>query len=135
MIRAVAAVLTIAAAGSGALPSSAQQTAEGEQQQPAVTRADGALLRGLDKVTGQTFDYALKEGDTARLGLVTIALGECRYPTDDPASNAFAWVTVVDDRASEPVFQGWMIAAAPALSALDHPRYDVWVIRCNIPEG
>ncbi|MCW8843320.1 MAG: DUF2155 domain-containing protein, partial [Rhodobacteraceae bacterium] len=32
-----------------------------------------------------------------------------------------------------PLFQGWMIASSPALSALDHPRYDVWVLRCKTP--
>lgn len=100
-----------------------------------VVRADGALLRGLDKVTGQTRDLDLKDGDSARMGLMTVTLGECRYPADDPASNAYAWITILDDRASEPVFRGWMIAAAPALSALDHARYDVWVIRCNISGG
>jgi hypothetical protein len=25
-----------------------------------------------------------------------------------------------------------MIASSPAISALDHPRYDVWVLRCII---
>jgi len=24
-----------------------------------------------------------------------------------------------------------MIASSPALNALDHPRYDVWVMRCT----
>jgi hypothetical protein len=28
------------------------------------------------------------------------------------------------------VFSGWMIADSPALSALDHARYDVWILRC-----
>jgi hypothetical protein len=27
-----------------------------------------------------------------------------------------------------------MVASSPALSALDHPRYDVWVLRCDYPE-
>jgi len=30
-----------------------------------------------------------------------------------------------------PDFDGWMIASAPALNALDHARYDVWVMRCK----
>jgi hypothetical protein len=30
-----------------------------------------------------------------------------------------------------PVFSGWMIASSPALSAMDHPRYDVWILRCD----
>ncbi|MEO0381372.1 MAG: DUF2155 domain-containing protein, partial [Pseudomonadota bacterium] len=25
----------------------------------------------------------------------------------------------------------WMIASAPALSAMEHARYDVWVMRCT----
>ena len=28
------------------------------------------------------------------------------------------------------LFSGWMFASSPALSALEHPVYDVWVIDC-----
>ena len=28
------------------------------------------------------------------------------------------------------IFSGWMLASSPALNALEHPRYDVWVLRC-----
>ena len=60
-----------------------------------------------------------------------MTLGECRYPADNPAGDAFALVsirTIQDDAA---VFEGWMIASSPALSAMDHPRYDVWALRCQ----
>lgn len=106
-----------------------------DQEAPAVKEAPGALLRGLDKVTGATTDFDLEKGQSVRFGRITIELGECRYPADDPASNAFGWVKVLDSSSSEPAFQGWMVAASPSLSALDHQRYDVWLIRCNIPEG
>ncbi|MGB0800115.1 MAG: DUF2155 domain-containing protein, partial [Planktomarina sp.] len=26
---------------------------------------------------------------------------------------------------------GWMVASSPALNALEHPRYDIWVLRCK----
>lgn len=29
------------------------------------------------------------------------------------------------------LFSGWMFASSPGLSALEHPVYDVWVIRCT----
>ncbi|HBK91552.1 MAG TPA: hypothetical protein DDZ68_07785 [Parvularcula sp.] len=32
---------------------------------------------------------------------------------------------------SNTVFSGWMFASSPALSALQHPVYDVWVIDCK----
>ena len=55
----------------------------------------------------------------------------CRYPAEDPASDAFAFLQITDMRGEEQVFQGWMIASSPALNALDHPRYDVWVMSCR----
>jgi hypothetical protein len=35
----------------------------------------------------------------------------------------------VDDETA--LFEGWLIASAPALNAMDHPRYDVWALRCR----
>ena len=29
------------------------------------------------------------------------------------------------------LFRGWMYASSPALSALEHPVYDVWVLDCR----
>ncbi len=31
----------------------------------------------------------------------------------------------------ENIFRGWMFASSPALNALEHPVYDVWVIDCT----
>ena len=39
--------------------------------------------------------------------------------------------TLKDKLRDAPIFEGWMIAASPALNALDHARYDVWVLRCT----
>ena len=94
--------------------------------------AQGAVLRGLDKVAGTAADIALSVGQSVDYGQVRITLHECRYPPADPSSNAYAFVTVEEKDAEAPAFAGWMIADSPALSALDHQRYDVWVIRCKI---
>ncbi len=96
-----------------------------------VESAPGALLRGLDKVSGEVSDLRLEVGQTVRLGRLDVTLGDCRYPADDPAGDAFAYLTIRSDALEEPAFMGWMIASSPALSALDHPRYDVWVMRCS----
>jgi len=34
---------------------------------------------------------------------------------------------------SEPrqIFRGWMFASAPAISGLQHPVYDAWVVGCK----
>ena len=95
--------------------------------------APGALLRWLDKLSGDTEDLELSVGQAVQRGHLTIQLDECRYPADDPASNAFAHLTIMDNRAAALAFDGWMIASSPALSAMDHARYDVWVLQCDIP--
>lgn len=95
-----------------------------------ISSAGGAVLRGLDRVAGTSTDITLNVGDSAEIGHLVVMLEECRYPVENPAGEAYAWIDVFDSRADEMVFSGWMIASSPALSALDHRRYDVWVISC-----
>lgn len=113
-------------------PSAAERQRAAEAVRgPETARGAGAHLRGLDKVTGQTRDFTLAAGESAGFGRLQVSLAECRYPAADPSSDAFAELTVTDTRGNARLFSGWMIASAPALSALDDPRYDVWVIACN----
>jgi hypothetical protein len=102
------------------------------QQGELVTTASGATLRALDKISGDLTDLELNQGDVRAFGRLTVSLTECRYPSDDPSSNAYAHLRVIDSSTGDLAFNGWMVAASPALNALDHPRYDVWVLRCNI---
>ena len=95
-----------------------------------VSVAPKGELRVLDKITGVVSDLVLASGEARTLGHLTVTLGECRYPTDNPSGDAFAEVTVMYRDNAAPAFSGWMIASAPALNAMDHPRYDVWVLRC-----
>ncbi|TBN41235.1 DUF2155 domain-containing protein [Paracoccus subflavus] len=104
-----------------AIPASAQE----------VARAEGALLRGLDKISGRTTDMPVPVGQAVRYGRLEVRLGECRYPADDPSSDAFAQLTITDTTQNVTLFSGWMVASSPALSALDDARYDVWVISCQ----
>lgn len=105
-----------------ALPAHAQQGLE----------ARGAVVRWLDKVSGEVGDLELSRGQAGQTGRLTIRLDDCRYPAEGTPTEAFAHLTIVDSLRAAPVFSGWMIAEAPALNALDHPRYDVWVLRCLI---
>lgn len=94
--------------------------------------ADGAILRGLDKVSGVVNDVTIPVNTEVKLGFLTVKLSECRYPVNNPAGDAFAHLTIVQDGHEEAAFDGWMTASSPALNPLDHARYDVWVLRCAI---
>ncbi|MEO0401833.1 MAG: DUF2155 domain-containing protein [Pseudomonadota bacterium] len=93
--------------------------------------APGAVLRGLDKFSGQVVDIELPAGRTASFARLNITLTECRYPAGNPSGNAYAGLQITEVGRDGVVFSGWMIASAPALNAMEHPRYDVWVMRCT----
>jgi hypothetical protein len=119
-----------------AVPVAAQDT--GEIAQPAgpdFTDSDGAELRFLDKLTSETGDVALSVGQSAKFGRLVVRLDSCRYPTGNPSSDAAAHLTILEETSQTQLFGGWMLASSPALSALDHPRYDVWVLTCSLPEA
>lgn len=92
----------------------------------------GAVLRGLDKINGQARDLELANGESAEFGRLDVELGQCRYPEGNPAGDAYAYLTIRDQAGGAVLFSGWMLASSPALNALEHPRYDIWVLRCKI---
>lgn len=92
----------------------------------------GAILRGLDRITGSVGNFPMSIGETLQFERLEITLEACRYPPNDVNKDAFALLKIRDIREDEAVFYGWMFASSPALSALDHPRYDIWVLSCQI---
>ncbi len=95
-----------------------------------VENAQQGEIRVLDKITGNSTDLVMDAGETAQVNHLSITMGECRYPINNPSGDAFAELTIVYQDEETPVFSGWMLASAPALNAMEHPRYDVWVLRC-----
>lgn len=100
-------------------------------QGPEVASGSTATLRALDKVSGAVEDMVLQIGETGRYGRMMVELRACRYPVDNPAADAFAYLVIQDSISDERLFEGWMFASAPALNALDHARYDIWVLGCE----
>jgi len=92
------------------------------------------ILRGLDKVTGRAIDVAVPIGVPVRFGSLTITARYCyTVPPEEPPETT-AFVQIDDGKPGDQlkrVFSGWMFASTPALSALEHPIYDVWVITCK----
>ena len=95
---------------------------------------DVAVLQGLDKVTARISTIDAPIDDRIRFGTLSIVVRHCRKtpPEEPPETTAFLEIDDVKP-GEQPVrlFSGWMFASSPALSALEHPVYDVWVIGCN----
>jgi hypothetical protein len=93
-----------------------------------------AVLQSLDKGTARTATFEVPVGEARRFGTLTVRVRACReaLPIDPPESAAF--LEVWDTRPNEAavgIFSGWMFASSPALSAIEHPLYDVWVMECR----
>ena len=96
---------------------------------------DVAVLQGLDKVTARISTIDAPIDEHIRFGTLSIVVRHCRKtpPEEPPETTAFLEVDDVKP-GEQPVrlFSGWMFASSPALSALEHPVYDVWVIGCKM---
>jgi hypothetical protein len=93
-----------------------------------------ALLQGLDKVTARISTIRAAIGRPVRFGSLRIVARTCRKrpPEETPESAAFLEIDDVKPGESPVrIFSGWMFASSPALSALEHPVYDVWVVDCR----
>ena len=101
---------------------------------PTAARAETAILQGLDKITARISTFEAPVNQTAQFGSLEITVRRChKTPPEEPPESA-AFMEIVDNRPDSPsvvLFSGWMFASSPALSALEHPVYDVWVIDCK----
>jgi hypothetical protein len=109
------------------LPAAAQTAA----QPPAFPVA---VLQTLDKVTGRVRTVDAPVEQTVRFGTLDIMVRTCRKrpPEEQPESAAFLEVRdIKPGETPKTLFVGWMFASSPAISALEHPVYDVWVLDCK----
>ncbi|MGB3214770.1 MAG: DUF2155 domain-containing protein [Alphaproteobacteria bacterium] len=102
-------------------------------------------LRTLEKTTARTMTFEADVGSTLKFGSLFIKVQSCQKssPVDLPEAAAFLQIwedtpekgRKKDDAESDWVFSGWMFSSSPALSPMDHPIYDVWVLDCMGAEG
>jgi hypothetical protein len=101
--------------------------------QPTEER-DIAQLRVLDKVTARVEALEVPVDQTLKFGTLLITVRACRVTPPEETPEAAAFVEVSEMKPNEPEsqrFKGWMFASSPALSALEHPIYDLWVTGCK----
>ena len=92
------------------------------------------VLRGLDKITAHVSTFTAPIDKMVQFGALQITARSCdkRPPEEVPESAAF--LEIVEARPGETpqkLFSGWMFASSPALSALENPIYDLWVLDCS----
>ena len=96
------------------------------------------VLQGLDKVTARVSTIDAPIGRVVRFGTLEIIARTCDKRPPEETPEVVAFLDIDERRPGEAgethLFSGWMFASSPALNALEHPVYDVWVIDCSTSE-
>ncbi len=93
-----------------------------------------AAFSGLDKITGRITSFDVYIDETVQFGALQITPRACytRPATETQRTTVFLEVDQVSLKGgSQRMFTGWMFADSPALNAIDHPVYDIWLVDCK----
>lgn len=127
-------------------PGAATPTVPAEAVETEIERRSRTVsLNGLDKITGRIMSFEAPVDVPAQFGALQITARTCHKRPPEETPEVSAYLEIEDFRTApaagkgEPkrqvsgqhIFSGWMFASSPALSALEHPIYDVWVIDCK----
>lgn len=100
-----------------------------------------AIVEAIDKITAESMRFEVEVGGRPvrfqRTLIFTARACEVSAP-DEQVSDAVAYLEVSLQprgviQVNEPrqIFRGWMFASSPAVSGLQHPIYDAWVVGCK----
>jgi hypothetical protein len=103
---------------------------------PGASARTIAILQGLDKTTARISTVEAPIDQSVKFGVLRITARACikRPPEEPPETSAFLEIDEVRPGAEDKpqrLFSGWMFKSSPALSALEHPVYDVGVLDCK----
>jgi hypothetical protein len=103
-----------------------------------MTPEPTAVLQGLDKITARVSRFDAPVGQPVRFGTLSIVVRDCEKSAPEERTENAAFVQIEETRPKEQksrLFSGWMFSSSPALSALEHPVYDVNLLECKPPPG
>ncbi|MCZ8313290.1 DUF2155 domain-containing protein [Phreatobacter sp.] len=93
-----------------------------------------AVFSGLDKITGRIISFDVAIDETVQFGALQVTPRVCytRPSTETPQTTSFVEVDEVTLSGEvRRIYSGWMFAASPGLSGVEHAVYDVWLTDCK----
>ena len=96
-----------------------------------------ATMQALDKITARISTLSTPVGEARQFGTLEVTVRRCAFhpPEETPENAAFV---IIRDLGYDPsvapaeVFSGWMFSSSPAISALEHPVYDITLLSCSV---
>jgi len=94
-----------------------------------------AEIQILDKITARVETLEIKVNDSNFFETLNIEIYACYKNPPEEIPEDYVLLRIYDKLAEEGnqlVYQGWMISSSPAVTPLEHPIYDLWLIECKI---
>ena len=114
------------------------EIADFEENNPKKNYTNLATLQGLNKITARASTLSVAVGNSIRFGNLEIFVRLCWKSSPEEAPDSKALLDIWEQKPDEDkkqIFYGWMFASSPALSALEHPVYDITVLECKHTES
>ena len=92
-----------------------------------------ARMQAMDKITGRVSIIEVPVNGEVKFGTFSVVVRSCKTNAEGEVPENYAFVDVTDksfDKEEFNIFKGWMLSSSPAVSAVEHPIYDVWLLKC-----
>ena len=92
-----------------------------------------AHLQAMDKITGRVSEVYVPVNGVSNFGTFSILVRKCVTKSPEETPENIAFIDIVDNyQTANPIniFKGWMFSSTPALNAVEHPIYDIWLLKC-----
>ena len=96
----------------------------------AYVNRQNAVMRVMNKDAGKVTEINIPVGSEVQFEKLYINIRTCQQSDPFQAEDFFAFVEITELNKGQ-IFGNWMQRNEPAKNPLQHPDYDVWLVRCE----
>ena len=93
-----------------------------------------AEIKILDKITTKVETFEINVNDSIIFNSLYIEIFACYKNPPEVIPEDFVLLKIYDkiiNLENQAIYQGWMISSSPSSTPLEHPIYDVWLVKCE----
>ena len=93
-----------------------------------------ANFKLLDKISNKITKKSIQVNNSDLLGTLNIKVYSCFTEPPDKIPEDYVLIDVKDNFQDKDIsiYKGWMISSSPAITPLEHPIYDLWLLGCSV---
>lgn len=89
-----------------------------------------AVVRVMNKDAGKVQEFVVPVGQELQFEKIFINVRTCKQTDPFDAEDFWVFLEIAEPEKGQ-VFSGWMSRNEPGQNPVQHPDYDVWLVRCE----